>query len=359
MTARWVFLGLSLSSSWGNGHATTYRSLIAALAERGNQILFLERDCPWYAAHRDLRDPGFCELKFYNDLNALAAQRERIEQADVVVVGSYVPDGAEICRLVQQWARGVVAFYDIDTPVTLARLDRGDEGHLSRDCIAGFDLYLSFTGGPTLQRLERDYGARSAYALYCAADPKIHRPTGAQPQWDLGYIGTYSPDRQPELERLLFGVAECLPDSSFVVVGPQYPSGIAWPANVEHIEHLSPAQHAEFYSSLRWVLNLTRAEMKLTGYSPSVRLFEAGACGVPIISDYWSGLETIFRVGSEITVAESVEQIVQTLTLGARDQLGAAARRRVLGEHTAVRRAYELEVQVKAARRRLPASRAA
>jgi spore maturation protein CgeB len=348
-----------LSSSWGNGHATTYRSLLAALAERGNQILFLERDCPWYAAHRDLREPGFCELRFYDDVKGLGAWRERIEQADVVMIGSYVPDGAEICRLVQRWARGVVAFYDIDTPVTLARLDIGDERHLARDCIAGFDLYLSFTGGPTLQRLERDYGARSTCALYCAVDPKIYRPTGAQPRWDLGYIGTYSPDRQPELERLLFGVAKRLPDRSFVVAGPQYPADIVWPANVERIAHLSPGQHADFYSSLGWALNLTRADMKLAGYSPSVRLFEAGACGVPIMSDYWPGLESIFRVGPEITVVENVGQIVQTLTRAARDDLGAAVRRRVLREHTAARRADQLEERVKAVRRRLPASRAA
>lgn len=359
MTCRYVFLGLSLSSSWGNGHATTYRSLLAALAERGNQIVFLERDCPWYAAHRDLSEPGFCELGFYDDLKGLAAWREPIEHADVVIVGSYVPDGAEVCRLVQSWARGVAGFYDIDTPVTLARLDMGDDRHLSRDCIAGFDLYLSFTGGPMLQRLERDYGARSTCALYCAVDPKIYRPTGAQPRWDLGYIGTYSPDRQPELERLLFGVAKQLPDRSFVVVGPQYPSDIAWPANVERIEHLSPAEHADFYSSLRWALNLTRAEMKVAGYSPSVRLFEAGSCGVPIMSDYWPGLESIFRIGSEIIVVESAEQIVRALTSSVRDDLGAAGRRRVLREHTAARRAFELEERIKAVRRCLPASRAA
>jgi spore maturation protein CgeB len=359
MRHRLVFLGLTLSSSWGNGHATTYRGLLAALAARGNDILFLERDCSWYAAHRDLWEPAFCELRFYRDLSELAAWCDRIERADAVIVGSYVPEGAQVCRLVQQCARGVTAFYDIDTPVTLASLDSGEEHYLSRDCIAGFDLYLSFTGGPTLQRLQRDYGARTTHPLYCAVDPVVYHPTNAALRWNLGYIGTYSHDRQSSLESLLFGAADALPDRSFVVVGPQYPPDVPWPSNVEHIEHLAPSEHAEFYSSLGWTLNLTRAEMKCAGYSPSVRLFEAAACGVPIMSDYWPGLESIFHIGSEIMVVENTEQIVQALTLPRRDDLAAAARRRVFSEHTADRRAQEFEAWIKAARRCLPDSRAA
>ena len=141
-----VVLGLSLSSAWGNGHATTFRALLKAFARRGHEILFLERDVPWYAGHRDLTDPDWCELAFYDDLPGLDAWRARIADADAVIVGSYVPEGVEVARRVQGWARGVTAFYDIDTPVTLAKLERGDFEYLSPEVIPGFDLYLSFTG---------------------------------------------------------------------------------------------------------------------------------------------------------------------------------------------------------------------
>src|SRR5690606_21318074 len=148
-----VVLGLSLGSSWGNGHATTYRALLAAFAERGHEVLFLEREVPWYSgAHRDLVDPDFCRLAYYRDLADLDHWRDDIAGADAVIVGSYVPDGVEVGRFVQRQARGVTAFYDIDTPVTLAKLARGDFEYLSPEVIPGYDVYLSFTGGPTLRR---------------------------------------------------------------------------------------------------------------------------------------------------------------------------------------------------------------
>ena len=148
-----VVLGLSLSSSWGNGHATTFRALLRAFAERGHDILFLERDVPWYAAHRDLPDPEFCRLDYYADLAGLERWQGEIAGADAVIVGSYVPDGVAVAKLVQGWAEGTTAFYDIDTPVTLAKLERGDFEYLSPEVIPGFDVYLSFTGGPTLERI--------------------------------------------------------------------------------------------------------------------------------------------------------------------------------------------------------------
>lgn len=342
---RIVVLGLSLSSSWGNGHATTYRALLKALAARGHDILFLERDKPWYAEHRDLADPPYCALRFYDDVAGLDDWRGEIGRADAVIVGSYVPDGVAVIRLVQAEARGVTAFYDIDTPVTLAKLLAGDHEYLSPDAIPGFDLYLSFTGGPTLRRLETEYGARAARALYCSVDPDLYRPTGTKPRWDLGYLGTYSPDRQPVLERLLVEPARARPDLRFVVAGPQYPSDIAWPTNVDRIEHLPPAQHAGFYSSLRWTLNVTRADMVAAGFSPSVRLFEAAACGTPIVSDPWAGLDTIFVPEREILIAGGDEAVLGALARAEaeRQAIAAAVRRRALAEHTAAHRASELE----------------
>jgi spore maturation protein CgeB len=343
---RVVVLGLSLSSSWGNGHATTFRALLRALAARGHDILFLERDVPWYAQHRDLPSPGFCRLELYADLTALESWRGTIAQADAVIVGSYVPEGVAVGRMVQDAARGVTAFYDIDTPVTLAKLERGDEEYLSPALIAGYDLYLSFTGGPTLDRLECQYGSPAARQLYCSVDADAYRPLDLPPRWELSYLGTYSPDRQPTLERLLLEPARRAPELRFAVAGPQYPADIDWPANVERIEHVPPADHPAFYAQSRFTLNVTRADMIRAGYSPSVRLFETGACGVPIISDRWDGIDTLLRPDEEIILADDAEAVLRALLdmpEARRREMGRALRERVLGEHTAAHRAAELE----------------
>ena len=352
---RLVVLGLSLSSSWGNGHATTYRALLKAFAARGHDILFLERDVPWYAEYRDFAEPDYCRLAYYCDLADLERWRPEIARADAVIVGSYVPEGVAVARLVQAAAGGVTAFYDIDTPVTLAKLARGDFEYLSPEVIPGFDLYLSFTGGPTLRRIERDYGAPAARALYCSVDAAAYRPTGAAKSWDLSYLGTYSDDRQPALERLLLAPARALQERRCGVAGPQYPDTIDWPANVERIEHLPPAGHAAFYSASRYTLNVTRADMIAAGWSPSVRLFEAAACGTPIISDRWDGLDSLFAPGAEIVLADTAADVIAAL---ARDgtAIGDAGRARVLAAHAADHRAAELEDYLSGARSSLHVS---
>lgn len=341
-----VVLGLSLSSAWGNGHATTYRALLAALAARGHEVLFLERDVPWYAAHRDLDTPNYCELRFYQSLEALEDWNAAIAEADLVIVGSYVPDGVAIGRRVQSLARGVRAFYDIDTPVTLKKLEGGDTEYLSPELIPGYDLYLSFTGGPTLNFIEDRYGSPLARALYCAVDAGAYAPLGVAKKWDLSYLGTYSADRQPTLERLLIEPARQMPHRRFVVAGPQYPAEIDWPNNVERIEHLAPEHHADFYSASTLTLNVTRADMIARGWSPSVRLFEAAACATAILSDRWEGLESVFTPDEEILLADGPESVEAALRSIELPRIGAAARIRVLAQHTADHRAGELETYV-------------
>jgi len=355
-----VVLGLSLGSSWGNGHATTYRALLKAFAKRGHDILFLEREVPWYSgAHRDLTEPEHCRLAYYESVADLARWRDPISDADAVIVGSYVPDGVEVARFVQTHASGARAFYDIDTPVTLANLASGNCDYLSPEIVPDFDTYLSFTGGPTLRRIERDFGAPVARALYCSVDAQAYRPIETPKKWDLSYLGTYSPDRQPTLERLLIEPARQRPDLRFVVAGPQYPADINWPTNVERIEHVPPAEHAAFYSASRMTLNVTRADMIEAGWSPSVRLFEAAACGTPILSDPWEGLETLFQPGREILLADDTQAALDALHED-HNKLGAAARGAVLSAHTADHRAAELEGHLTEAaqiRRRRPSGR--
>ncbi|MFN2506912.1 MAG: glycosyltransferase [Acidimicrobiales bacterium] len=342
-----VILGLSVTSSWGNGHATNFRALMRALDRRGHRVLFLERDVPWYAAHRDLPQPPYGRTELYGSVTELGDRfRDDVEAADLVMVGSYVPQGTAVGRWVAETACGVKAFYDIDTPVTLASLEAGTCEYLDTDLVPAYDVYLSFTGGPTLEVIEQRYGARRAVAFHCMVDPDTYLPAAMPARWDLGYLGTYSDDRQPALEALLLEPARRRPELRFVVAGPQYPSTIDWPANVERIEHLGPADHPGFYAAQRFTLNVTRADMVRAGWSPSVRLFEAAACAVPVVSDRWDGLDTFFREGSEIVIADTADDVLGAFDgqdAHRRDSMGRAARGRVLDGHTAEHRAVALE----------------
>jgi spore maturation protein CgeB len=336
---RIVVLGLAVTSSWGNGHATNYRGLCSALRRRGHDVLFLERDKPWYASSRDFTAPW---VELYDSIEELVRWEERVRSADLVLVGSFVPDGADICEWVLTRAEGVVAFWDIDTPVTAAALARGDCEYLTQDLVPRFDLYLSFTGGPLLQRL----GARAPHPFWCLVDPFRYRPEPRPQRWDLGYLGTYSSDRQSTLEALLLEPARRLAARTFAVAGPMYPETIDWPGNVKRLESLDPGRHPPFYCAQRFTLNVTRADMVAAGWSPSVRLFEAAACGVPIVSDWWEGLDAFFEPEREILVARGPDDVQKYLTDTSDDTrraVGRRARSRVLRQHTADRRADDLE----------------
>ncbi len=295
--------------------------------------------------------PTSAGLPFYRDLPDLEGFTDDIAGADAVIVGSYVPDGIAVGRLVQATARGTTAFYDIDTPVTVAALEAGRCAYLAADQVPRYDTYLSFTGGPMLSRLEGEFGAPQAVALYCCADPAVYRPSNGAKRWDLSYLGTYSDDRQPVLERLLLEPARRAPHLRFVVAGSQYPAELAWPANVERFEHVGPQDHAAFYGASRFTLNVTRADMVRAGYSPSVRLFEAGACATPVISDVWAGIETVFTPGESILLAADPDEVLGIIGDAAPDagrRVGERARAAVLAHHTAAHRAAELEAALTA-----------
>ena len=345
-----VILGLSITSSWGNGHATTFRALVRALSARGHNVCFLERDVPWYAEHRDLPNPPYGLTQLYKSVAELKRRfAQKVMNADLCIVGSYVPDGVTIGDWVLRTCRGAKAFYDIDTPITLAKLAAGDSEYVTARQIRRYDLYLSFAGGPVLRKIEKEFGSPMARALYCSVDPKLYFPEEHTVKWDLGYMGAYSEDRQPSLDTLLVDPARRSPKLKTVVAGPMYPKELSWPTNVERIEHLPPASHRRFYNSQRFTLNLTRADMRNAGYSPSVRIFEAAACGTPIISDYWQGLETFFELEKEILTASTAQDVLTYLNdISQKDRraLGERARLRVLASHTSEQRALELESYV-------------
>lgn len=341
-----VVLGLTVTSTWGNGHATTYRALLGALARRGHHVTFLERDLPWYRDNRDEPHPDGIDVRLYHDLAGLRDRHLRlVRDADVVVVGSFVPDGKQVAAWVLDEANGTRAFYDIDTPATLRALEDGTCQYVDADLLGRFDVVFSFASGEAIRRLHDEFDVPRAVPLPCAVDAQRYAPRVNTIRYALGYLGTYSADRQGALERLLNATARRRPDRRFAVAGPQYPNDLDWPPNVDLLGHLPQPRHVDFYTQQRFTLNVTRQAMVEHGHAPSVRLFEAAATATPVISDAWHGLDESFRVGSEVLVAHTTDDVLAYLEMPEpeRRDLGKRARRRVLRDHTAEGRAATFE----------------
>ncbi len=342
-----TIFGLTLSSSWGNGHATPYRAILRALHGRGVRSVFYERDAPYYAAHRDCRVSPHCELKLYScwDEVRVGALRDAAE-SDIVINASYCPEGARISDEVLETEGPLHVFYDLDTPITLNALASQESDYLRREQIPRFDLYLSFTGGRMLEELERQHGAKLARPLYGCVDPEAYRRVAANEEFrcSLSYLGTYAPDRQQKLNELFLGPARRRADLPFLLAGSLYPWEWSWPANVKRFEHVASGQHTAFYSSSRATLNITRKEMADSGHCPSGRFFEAAACGTPILTDWWEGLDAFFDPHDEVCLVRAAEDVLSHLSLSDAE-LGAKAERarcRTLAKHTGDQRAAEL-----------------
>ncbi len=344
-----VVFGLAVSSSWGNGHATLWRGLARAWARRGHRLVFFERDTEYYAAHRDATSIPGMELVIYADW---ASVRRRalgeLLSAEVGMVTSFCPDAIAATELVLSAPLDLRCFYDLDAPVTLAQLDEGRAvPYLPARGLGDFDLVLSYTGGLALRALEQRLGARRTAPLYGSVDPEVHRPAPPRDDLaaDLSYLGTYSEDRQAALAELFLEAAARLPDRRFLIGGAQYPEAFPWRPNVLFVRHVPPADHPAFYASSPLTLNVTRAPMAAMGYCPPARIFEAAACGVPVLSDHWEGIDSFFAPGREILLARSAEDTLDALARPREElaAIGRRARERALDEHTADRRAQELE----------------
>lgn len=353
-----VVFGLTVSSSWGNGHATLWRGLLKALIRRGHAVVFFERDTDYYRDNRDLHAIPGGDLVLYPDWAAVAARAAReVAEADVALVTSYCPDAPDAERAVLDAPRALRVFYDLDTPVTLAALDGAEErrpAYVGPDGFAGYDLVLSYTGGPALDALRTRLGARRVAPLYGHVDPELHRPVPREPRFatDLSYLGTYAADRQAALDALFIQPARMRPGAKFLIGGAQYPADFPWTDNIFFVRHLPPPDHPAFFSSGRLTLNVTRQAMAAMGWCPSGRLFEAAACGAPILTDAWAGLDTFFAPGSELIVARGTGDALAAVDLTDAElaRIGAAGRARVLGEHTSDHRAHDFEAAVAAAR---------
>ncbi len=342
-----VVFGLTISSSWGNGHATLWRGLTRALARQGHRVVFFERDLPYYASNRDLHELTAGRLVLYQDWEAVRQDAAReLADADVAIVTSYCPDAIAAAELMLS-SPAITIFYDLDTPVTLSRLDGGElVPYIGARGLSDFDLVLSYTGGAALDCLKHRLWARVVAPLYGHVDPDIHRPVDPLPHYraDLSYLGTYSADRQAGLQVLFVEPARLCGDRRFVLGGAQYPQQFPWFDNMFFVRHLPPDEHPAFFSSSRLTLNVTRRPMAEMGWCPSGRLFEAAACGTAIVSDCWEGIETFFSPGSEILTADGTADVLAALDLDDADirRIAAAARERVLAEHTSERRAEQL-----------------
>ena len=345
-----VIFGLTVSSSWGNGHATLWRGLCRALGRRGHRVTFYEKDVSYYANSRDLHElPGGGRLRLYADFAEIRTEAQRaFDEADLAMTTSFCPDGAVAGEMLLESRAEIKAFYDLDTPVTLDRLRSGGAvDYLPASGLAGFDLVLSYTGGRALDELRSSLGARSVAPLYGWVDEEAHVPvaSGAGYRSDLSYLGTYAADRQAGLEELLVEPARRLPQQRFVIGGAQYPDDFPWTDNIFFVQHMPPPQHPAFFCSSRATLNVTRRAMAEYGFCPSGRLFEAAACGVPVITDAWDGLEQFFTPGEELLLARSADDVVAALGLSDPElrRIAEAARERTLREHTADARAAYLE----------------
>lgn len=343
-----AIFGLTISSSWGNGHATLWRGLCRSLSEDGHHVVFFERNVPYYAGARDLYEmPGGGELILYEEWNEIAARAEReIRDADVAIVSSYCPDAIAAGDLVVERA-ALSVFYDLDTPVTLSRRARGEGNfYIGADGLANFDLVLSYTGGRALDALREELGARRVAPLYGHVDPELHKPDEARGVYcaHLSYLGTYAEDRQAALDTLFLEPARRRPQSRFLIGGALYPQEFPWGANVYFVRHLPPGEHPAFFASSRATLNITRADMARMGWCPSGRLFEAAACGAPLLSDRWDGLDVFFTPGEELLVVDTPEDVLNALDSSdeALRRMAARARDRVLAEHSSKNRAREL-----------------
>ena len=343
-----VVFGLTISSSWGNGHATLWRGLANALVRAGHRFVFFERDVPYYARARDLTGIEGGRLHLYSSWSdAAGLARRELADADAAIVTSYCPDGIAASELVLASPAPVRAYYDLDTPVTLERASAGEEiEYVPPSGLGDFDVVLSFTGGESLEALRRVFGARQVVALYGSADPAVHRPATPADhcRGDLSYIGTWAANRQDALARFFLEPARRLPERRFVLAGSQYGADFPWQPNVYYLSHLPPAEHPAFLCSSPLTLNVTRGPMAAMGYCPSGRLFEAAACGVACISDRWTGLDAFFEPEREILVAHTTDDVVEAVGRGRHDlaRIGRAARERVLAEHSADSRAREL-----------------
>jgi spore maturation protein CgeB len=346
-----AFFGSSLVSAYWNGAATYYRGIVRALAERGHRVTFYEPDAYERQQHRDIPDPQWARVVVYSAdgengvLDALA----RARGADLVVKASGVGVFDELLErevLALQGAQTLVAFWDVDAPATLDRVQSNRDDPF-RSLIPRYDLVLTYGGGDPVVDAYTALGARECVPIYNALDPATHHPVPPNPRFacDLGFLGNRLPDREARVEEFFLRAATLLRDASFVLGGSGW-ADKPMPDNVNPIGHVYTHEHNAFNCTPRAVLNVNRESMARYGFSPPTRVFEAAGAAACLITDEWVGIELFLEPGREVLVARDGEEVAAHLRSLSRErarEIGVAAYRRILGEHTYAHRVAQLE----------------
>lgn len=343
-----VIVGRSILSSHSNPMAELYRGLINELAHRGHRTTYLEPYDFAGIAHRDMLRSPYCEVWTYGDVDTLIDEYlPAIQSADLVLLASGVPETDRIAQWIAQEARGITIYYDTDLARTSANLAQSTDCTfcLSAQTLGCFHLYLSTTGGPALAGLAENYGLHCARPLYESIDPFSYYRMDIEKSYDLGFIGNFKEERQHKLEELLLGPARTTPNRQFVLAGGSYPEDQKWPQNLTYLEHLPGTNHVDFYNRQACTLIVGRKDRSVLGYTPSRSLLAAAACGVPVLTENWDGIEHFFETGRELYCVSQSQEVLDVLygtDEYTRLKLGSCARERVLAEHTTAHRAQQL-----------------
>jgi spore maturation protein CgeB len=340
--------GSSLTSSYWNGAATYYRGIYKNLAQLGFRISFAEPDAYDRQQHRDNEDFSYAEVIVYQSPRDIEALLKKASRADLVIKhsGLGVDDAGLEERLLKcKSADTQVAFWDVDAPATLARVE-GNATDPFRALIPEYDYIFTYGGGPPVVGHYLALGARACHPIYNALDPDTHHPVRPQPEraCDLVFVGNRLPDRERRVEEFFLAAAERAPEFRFVLGGEGW-AGRVLPANVRYIGHVGTGDHNRVNCSARMVLNINRELMAKVGFSPPTRVFEAAGAGACLITDHWEGIETFFAPGREILVARSASEVadlLRTVDNRVAGEIGRAMRKRALLEHTYALRALQV-----------------
>jgi spore maturation protein CgeB len=347
---RIAFFGSSLVSAYWNGAATYYRGLIRALSARGHEVTFFEPDALGRQQHRDMDDPDWARVVVYPaEEGAVLRALEEARSFDLIVKASGVGvfDGLLEAGVAEMRQPGsIVAFWDVDAPATLERVEN-DQADPLRALIPRFDVVFTYGGGRPVMRAYEALGARACVPVYNALDVSTHHPVPPEPRFaaDLAFIGNRLPDREARVEEFFLKPASLLPARRFLLGGSGW-EGRSLPASVRALGHVYTSDHNAINCSVRAVLNVNRASMARYGFSPPTRIFEAAGAGACVISDAWAGIELFLEPGREVLLAgngEDVARRLDGLDPGRARAIGRAARRRMLAHHTYEHRIAEVE----------------
>lgn len=341
-------IGSSILSSYWNGAATYYRGCYKYLARLGHQITFAEPDAYQRQQHRDAGDFSFVESIIYQPGSGINEVLGRAAGSDIVIKHSGVGiDDEELERRVLELReRSAVVFWDVDAAATLARM-HADPNDPFRSLVAEYDAVFTYGGGPWCREQYTAFGARAYFTIYNGLDPETHHPAPPDPALacDVAFLGNRLPDREARVEELFLNAAELAPHQRFLLGGEGWGEKVL-PGNVRYIGHVPTADHNRLNCSAGMVMNINRASMAQSGYSPPTRVFEVAGAGGCLLCDDWPGVNDCFEPEKEILIIRNAQDVVDALGAydgAARRRIGAALHNRALRDHTYAQRARQAE----------------